>query len=86
MRPARASFLLAATLSTLAAGCDDGGVSPTSTTGGGQGGAGLGGAGGAGGAPADDYDWGLPVGFPRPKIPADNPMSAVKVELGRRLF
>jgi cytochrome c peroxidase len=32
------------------------------------------------------YDWGLPSGFPVPPVPRDNPMSAVKVELGRRLF
>lgn len=28
----------------------------------------------------------LPAGFPAPKVPDDNPMSARKVELGRRLF
>lgn len=28
----------------------------------------------------------LPAGYPRPKIPEDNPLSEVKVELGRRLF
>ncbi len=33
-----------------------------------------------------DFDWNLPKGFPRPAVPADNPMSAAKVELGRRLF
>ncbi len=32
------------------------------------------------------YEWKLPPGFPRPKVPADNPMSDVKVELGRYLF
>ena len=32
------------------------------------------------------YEWRLPPGFPRPAVPADNPMSAAKVELGRRLF
>jgi cytochrome c peroxidase len=32
------------------------------------------------------YVWDLPPGFPRPKVPADNPMSAAKVELGRYLF
>lgn len=32
------------------------------------------------------YVWRLPPNFPRPKLPADNPMSEVKVELGRRLF
>ena len=33
-----------------------------------------------------DFDWNLPKGFPRPSVPADNPMSAAKVELGRYLF
>ncbi len=33
-----------------------------------------------------DFDWNLPKGFPRPVVPADNPMSAAKVELGRYLF
>jgi len=33
-----------------------------------------------------DFDWNLPKGFPRPATPADNPMSAAKVELGRYLF
>ena len=33
-----------------------------------------------------DYEWRLPPGFPRPRVPADNPMSEGKVELGRRLF
>jgi cytochrome c peroxidase len=32
------------------------------------------------------YTWDLPAGFPKPKIPADNPMTAAKVELGRYLF
>ncbi|MFN7985685.1 MAG: di-heme enzyme [Vicinamibacterales bacterium] len=32
------------------------------------------------------YEWNLPRGFPTPKVPADNPMSVVKVELGRYLF
>lgn len=32
------------------------------------------------------YVWHLPAGFPKPKIPADNPMTYEKVELGRRLF
>lgn len=35
-------------------------------------------------APA--YDWRLPAGFPLPRVPADNPMTAEKVELGRYLF
>ena len=33
-----------------------------------------------------DFHWNLPKGFPRPIVPADNPMSAAKVELGRYLF
>lgn len=33
-----------------------------------------------------DFEWRLPPGFPRPAVPADNPMSIAKVELGRRLF
>lgn len=30
--------------------------------------------------------WDLPPGFPEPKVPADNPMSAEKVALGRHIF
>jgi cytochrome c peroxidase len=37
-------------------------------------------------AAADEYAWQLPRGFPPPAVPADNPMSAAKVALGRRLF
>ncbi|MEY3218887.1 MAG: hypothetical protein RIT27_244 [Pseudomonadota bacterium] len=32
------------------------------------------------------YRWQLPIGFPIPNIPADNPITAEKVELGRFLF
>ncbi len=32
------------------------------------------------------WHWQLPPGFPEPRVPADNPMSAAKVELGRHLF
>lgn len=32
------------------------------------------------------YSWDLPANIPAPSVPADNPMSAVKVELGRWLF
>ncbi|MBZ0120523.1 MAG: di-heme enzyme [Sandaracinaceae bacterium] len=32
------------------------------------------------------YEWDLPPGFPEPRVPEDNPMSAAKVELGRFLF
>src|SRR5579864_4577136 len=32
------------------------------------------------------FTWNLPAGFPTPRVPADNPMTAAKVELGRHLF
>ncbi len=32
------------------------------------------------------YEWPLPDWVPRPPVPADNPMTAAKVELGRQLF
>ena len=32
------------------------------------------------------WDWGLPTDLPPPDVPADNPMNAAKVELGRWLF
>lgn len=44
--------------------------------------AGVGGAGAAGG----EWDWNLPSNIPPPWVPADNPMSEAKVELGRYLF
>ncbi len=34
----------------------------------------------------DVFQWNIPAPFPKPYVPPDNPMSAVKVELGRRLF
>lgn len=37
-------------------------------------------------AQAGEYSWSLPEGVAPPPVPADNPMSAAKVELGRRLF
>lgn len=37
------------------------------------------------GNPAD-FTWQLPPGWAAPTVPADNPMSPAKVELGRRLF
>ena len=36
--------------------------------------------------PSDAYDWDLPNGFPEPRVPEDNPMNDLKVELGRHLF
>jgi len=41
---------------------------------------------GADAVAAAKYEWRLPPGFPQPAVPADNPMSAAKVALGRRLF
>jgi cytochrome c peroxidase len=48
---------------------------------------------GGGGASSDSatastvtWTWALPSGFPTPAVPADNPMSAAKVDLGRFLF
>jgi cytochrome c peroxidase len=32
------------------------------------------------------YEWRLPQGFPLPRVPENNPMTAEKVELGRYLF
>lgn len=32
------------------------------------------------------YDWQLPEGYPAPAVPAHNPMSNAKIELGRQLF
>lgn len=34
----------------------------------------------------DSFNWRLPPWMPPPAVPTDNPMSASKVELGRRLF
>jgi cytochrome c peroxidase len=34
----------------------------------------------------NSFDWHLPPGFHPPPVPADNPMSAAKIELGRYLF
>jgi cytochrome c peroxidase len=40
----------------------------------------------SGAAWAGDFQWTIPKGFPKPAVPADNPMTAEKVELGRYLF
>ncbi|MEM8963191.1 MAG: MbnH family di-heme enzyme [Acidobacteriota bacterium] len=37
-------------------------------------------------AERSEYDWQLPPGFPAPRVPENNPMTAAKVELGRHLF
>ncbi|XYH94346.1 MbnH family di-heme enzyme [Sorangium sp. So ce1128] len=85
LRCCATSSILAA-LAALSSGCS-GAVQPDPgvSTGEGAGGQGAGG-GGAGGGDAGVFDWGLPPGFPVPKVPQGNPMSTVKVELGRRLF
>ena len=44
------------------------------------------GGGTSGAEPVAEYTWNLPAGFAPPIVPADNPMSDAKVELGRRLF
>lgn len=50
------------------------------------------GAGGGEGSPpgvapeGGEFVWRLPPGFPEPVVPADNPMTLAKVELGRHLF
>jgi cytochrome c peroxidase len=36
--------------------------------------------------PDTPFEWRLPRGLPHPDVPADNPMTTVKVALGRRLF
>ena len=51
-------------------GCGGGGVSVNDTT----------------TAASGDWRWSLPAGFPVPAVPADNPMSTAKVDLGRYLF
>ena len=37
-------------------------------------------------AQSGNFDWHIPKPFPRPVVPADNPMNLAKVELGRYLF
>jgi cytochrome c peroxidase len=34
----------------------------------------------------EEYAWNLPANFPKPGVPANNPMTEAKVELGRHLF
>ena len=36
--------------------------------------------------PAAPFTWQLPPGLPVPRVPADNPMTTAKIDLGRRLF
>ncbi|WP_437731009.1 MbnH family di-heme enzyme [Sorangium sp. So ce1335] len=85
-----ASSTALAALAALSCGCGDGVDAPPGAGSAGEGAGGEGGGGGdgggGGGGSQDAYVWGLPPGYPVPKVPEDNPMSAVKVELGRRLF
>lgn len=37
-------------------------------------------------SPPLPYEWKLPANLPKPVVPADNPMTAEKIELGRHLF
>lgn len=37
-------------------------------------------------AAGDDWPWPTDNGFPLPRIPADNPMSEARFQLGRHLF
>jgi cytochrome c peroxidase len=85
MSRSTAIALLAVSSSGLL-GCSDDAALSTATGGEGGGGSSVAttGSGGAGGG--SDFDWGLPPGYPVPKVPADNPMTTAKVELGRRLF
>ena len=40
----------------------------------------------AAGAAPGEYEWRLPRGFPTPRVPASNPVTELKVRLGRYLF
>ena len=71
-RPFSGAFAAATLASLMLAGCGGGGTSTSdpSLT-----------------ANADSsWTWSLPVNFPTPAVPADNPMSEDKFQLGRRLF
>lgn len=85
----RVHALFAARLAVLAsfAACSE----PSSTAPAADGGVPLLDASSDAGASADadaatSFDWDFPPDFPPPRVPADNPMSAVKAQLGRRLF
>ena len=75
-RPPNIAVFLLAGLATVAllASCGD------------SGGGGGGGAEAAGGGENTSWQWGVPPGFPKPRVPEDNPMTEEKVALGRKLF
>ena len=71
-RPFSGAFAAATLASLMLAGCGGGGTSTSDPS--------L-------IANADSsWTWSLPVNFPTPAVPADNPMSEDKFQLGRRLF
>jgi cytochrome c peroxidase len=37
-------------------------------------------------APAEDFIWKAPLGLPEMRIPADNPLTKAKIELGKQLY
>ena len=41
---------------------------------------------GCGPGPTAEFAWPMPADYPRPQVPAANPMTAAKVKLGRHLF
>ena len=80
----RMVLVVAASFFAVLPGCGDEETTP-SGPGGSGGGPSTTSSSGTGGA-VSTWDWGLPPGVPKPRVPADNPMSTEKVELGRRLF
>lgn len=90
----RVCLVIVGILSVVGCGDDSAGAAGGSGAGGGDGGVGAegggasgGGAGGGGDDPYGVFSWDfLPADYPIPVVPDDNPMSAVKVELGRHLF
>jgi cytochrome c peroxidase len=69
--------LLGALVLVACGGGGSGGVSVTDTSGSSP---------STNGTVTGDWVWSLPAGFPVPAVPADNPMSQAKVDLGRFLF
>lgn len=65
-------------LALVSCGGGSGGVTVVDTS--------AGTSGGTTGSATGDWIWTLPAGFPVPAVPADNPMSQAKVDLGRFLF
>ena len=72
---AHRNILFIATAAWLLAACGGGGTAP-----------GLSAPGVPASATPTDYFKNLPAHFPKPFVPADNPLTSAKVELGRRLF